>query len=481
MTAHAEPVGGPLDTPLTRRAGGVVRPRRCSRSRGGCRRPRRHDRAQRRLSARAVDRLRRRHRHGARLRRLRGRLARLHPEQGPVSPAGAAGDADQRARLLAGGRRRAARRRPLVEASGKCRCTSGTGTSTRRCSKSRSASWPTSWCCGSSCRRRCSRNSSTARFCRCGASREDCRRSSSKRVAVDHRARPAAADDAPVVARHADAAGRIAAAPAVAHAAAAAAVPDHLRLDGLRGRRVRVGVLERRVQAAAGDADARAAWPRPSCRCSWSSVALRLADLRVARAASGSLFAGDAPLGDGAARIRAVPRAGRDAASPPRRRDLGHLVARGDGDDVRRRALSLRYVPGRVHAGRALVVLPERAGDADHRRPRRVRGARLHRHRQDVSDSVGAARMAAPKGRLRNEHAHHGRSDHPHRGAPAHRRRGRRRRREEGVVVGADVPRHRADPAWAAIRATPGSSRSASAASAPRCTRSRRCGRSRTR
>ena len=37
-------------------------------------------------------------------------------------------------------------------------------------------------------------------------------------------------------------------------------------------------------------------------------------------------------------------------------------VPRGDGHDVRRRAVPLRHLSGRVHARRALVVLPERAG-----------------------------------------------------------------------------------------------------------------------
>ena len=98
------------------------------------------------------------------------------------------------------------------------------------------------------------------------------------RVAVHHRARAAAADDAPVVARHVDAAGRIAAAPAVAHAAAAAAVPDHLPGDGIRRRGVRVGVLERRVQATARDADARAL-ATAIVPLQLAAVALRLADL----------------------------------------------------------------------------------------------------------------------------------------------------------------------------------------------------------
>ena len=77
--------------------------------------------------------------------------------------------------------------------------------------------------------------------------------------------------------------------------------------------------------------------------------------------------------------------------------------------------------------------------------------------------------------------AHHDRPDDPHRGAPAHRRRGGRRAGAERLVVGADVPRHRDDPASAAIPARRGSSPSASAASARRCTPSPRCGRSRTR
>ena len=131
------------------------------------------------------------------------------------------------------------------------------------------------------------------------------------RVGVHHRARAAAADDAPVVAGDTDAAGRVAAAPAVAHADAAAAVPDHLPRDGICRRGVRVGVLERRVQATARDGDARA-----------PGHGHRAAAVGGGRpAARRSLVAGKPrtpagrrrPIGAGHARVRPVPGAGRDA------------------------------------------------------------------------------------------------------------------------------------------------------------------------
>ena len=59
--------------------------------------------------------------------------------------------------------------------------------------------------------------------------------------------------------------------------------------------------------------------------------------------------------------------------------------------------------------------------------------------------------------------------DHPHRGTPAHRSPDRRRSGHRGLVVGHHVPRDRDDPARAVIPATPGTSPSASVASAPRC------------
>jgi Ni/Fe-hydrogenase subunit HybB-like protein len=52
------------------------------------------------------------------------------------------------------------------------------------------------------------------------------------------------------------------------------------------------------------------------------------------------------------------------------------------------------------------------------------------------------------KGRLRDGDTCHGRSHHSNRRPSPHRRGDRRRRREEGVVVRSDVPRHRADPDW---------------------------------
>ena len=112
-----------------------------------------------------------------------------------------------------------------------------------------------------------------------------------------------------------------------------------------------------------------------------------------------------------------------------------------------------------------------------------VRDPALSRLHQDVP---GAARSRAAPARPTLERTglrdpHHHRSDHPHRRPSAHRLRGRRRQGHQGLVVRPDVARHRADPARAATRATPGSSPSASAASAPPCTRSPRCARSRTR
>ena len=68
--------------------------------------------------------------------------------------------------------------------------------------------------------------------------------------AVHPRPRPAAADDAPVLARDHDAAARAAAAPAVVTPLAAAPVPRQLRADGLRRRRARVHALGGRLRPA---------------------------------------------------------------------------------------------------------------------------------------------------------------------------------------------------------------------------------------
>ena len=111
VTARAEPMGGPLVTPSARALAalfGLGDDHHCV---AAVLRSWRHDGAERRISARVVDRLRRRHRDCARLRRLCDRHLRLHPEQRRVSPVDPAGDPDQRARLLARRAQRAVRRR----------------------------------------------------------------------------------------------------------------------------------------------------------------------------------------------------------------------------------------------------------------------------------------------------------------------------------------------------------------------------------
>ena len=67
---------------------------------------------------------------------------------------------------------------------------------------------------------------------------------------LDPRARSAAADDAPVVARNDDAAARAQDAPALVHAVAAAALPGELHHHGVRGRDARGDVLRGGVRPA---------------------------------------------------------------------------------------------------------------------------------------------------------------------------------------------------------------------------------------
>ena len=126
---QAQPVGGRILTRPFRVLAALFARRRAADPLAPRRRPRPDHRDERRLSVGPVDRLRRRHRHRAGLRRLRRRAARLHPQQGQVSPAGAPGGADQRARLHAGRRSASASTSAAGGTSGTCRSTSGTGTS----------------------------------------------------------------------------------------------------------------------------------------------------------------------------------------------------------------------------------------------------------------------------------------------------------------------------------------------------------------
>ena len=115
------------------------------------------------------------------------------------------------------------------------------------------------------------------------------------------------------------------------------------------------------------------------------------------------------------------------------------------------------------------------------RRRRRRRGAR-RRHRRPPDPSAPARELpvidaaAGPE-----EESSHGqdqgrrRSDHPHRGAPPDRGAGGERADHQRVGDLHAVPRHRDRSCRAATRATRGPSPSASAASAPWCTRSPRC------
>ena len=301
---------------------------------------------------------------------------RLHPQPGEVPPAGAAGDADQRARLHAGRRRRRPRRRPLVERLAACRCSSGTGTSTRCCSRSRSASWPTSSCSGSSSRRR---SSSSARA---GPTRRGGARWSRAALPILEQA-----VDVRIIAlglllptMHQSSLGTLMLLagsrlhPLWQHAAAAAAVPGVLRLDGLRGGRVRVARSRAwRFRRQAGDRDAR----RPRRRDGADAVGRRRCCASATWSGAGSsarCFAGDGCARDGAARARRCSSAPVVMlASPARRHDLGHLVRAAMLHDLRRRrstGSTPTWSPScRARTGPYFPSVPEIAG---HRRPGRV-------------------------------------------------------------------------------------------------------------
>ena len=136
----------------------------------------------------------------------------------------------------------------------------------------------------------------------------------------------------------------------------------------------------------------------------------------VWRGQLGALFAGDGRSVMASLEIALLPRPRGDARVAGAGAAIcGDLVRAAMADDLRRRRSSdstrswWRSCPARNWA-----LLPERARDGGHHRPRGVRGARLHRHREDIPDSVRrdtARRMR--KGRQSDEHAHHGRSRSP--------------------------------------------------------------------
>jgi hypothetical protein len=131
---------------------------------------------------------------------------------------------------------------------------------------------------------------------------------------VPDRARAPATDDAPVIARQPDAAGRAAAARALEHAAAAAALPGVRDGDGLRGRGARIDPREPRLRSARRNAAARRTVDRDGRR----DVDLRRppADRR-ARAWAVRPGAGRRCLQPAVPhRDRSVHRADRDAAPP---------------------------------------------------------------------------------------------------------------------------------------------------------------------
>ena len=196
---------------------------------------------------------------------------------------------------------------------------------------------------------------------------------------------------------------------------------------------------------------------------------------RASRSSSGSRRCSSSPPpGSSCSRAPARARAGQLQAA------LLALFAGG--------ALPDRRVPHRLRPGAELGLLPVAPRDPRHARPRRDGDDGLRLARPEVPDprrrhrpgDPHRAGRRGPRGGVMSKRVTID-PDHPDRGAPPHRPRGRRRRGEEGLVLRDDVARVRADPEGARSRATRGSSPSASAACARRSTRSRRCGRSRTR
>ena len=169
---------------------------------------------------------------------------------------------------------------------------------------------------------------------------------------------------------------------------------------------------------------------------------LRVAAARTtsrSAASSAALFAFDLLQRADAGRARAGHRRRRSScSSDARRQRLGSLFRAAMLFMLAGSALPLRHLPGGVPPGRALVLLPQRRRDPDHPRPGRRRDHALHRHRQGRSRSShwrsDMSRITIdPVTRIEG----HLRIDVEVDGG----------RRAEGVVVGPDVPRHRAHPA----------------------------------
>ena len=293
---------------------------------------------------------------------------------------------DQPARLRPGGARRHRRPRPLLGPLEDPDLLLAAG-ATRRSSRSRSASWPTSSCCSIelspalfeklACRAPTPALRSVRRARPCA--------SSTRRWRLDHRPRPAAADHAPVLARHDDAARRPEPPRALVHALAAVPVPPLLPDHGLRHRGLRgpfaarafgrpretamlgrlakvamwVALLLRRLPARRRGARRRARPARLACSAPSSSAELAM---HLAAARRPAVAPRGAPI-----------RSGRCGA--------GILLIL-----ARHRLTASTPISSAFNPGAHWQLLPGGARAADHLRHRRRRARHLHLGRQDLPD-----------------------------------------------------------------------------------------------
>ncbi len=337
------------------------------------RRPRRRDGAERRLPVGSLDRLRRRDGHRARLRRLRGRAPRVRPEQGRVPPARAPRAPHERARLLDGGGLDPPRRGPSVAPPPRSPLREPLelqlGALRGRALRHGVRRGPLGR--GLSVVPRDVEEGP-------GGSQEVPRRQlppgRREGAAVRDRARAPPPDDAPVVSRDAHAPLGQEAPRALVDAAPPAPLPHLVPRDGLRGRRLRVDALERRIQASARGEDARGTRQgrRPLPLGVGRHPPRRHRAARQARALrEARRLPPPLPRRDGAHR-----RARRDARLAGAPRGRGEPVPRRAAHDPRGDALSDRHLHRRIPPRRAVRVLPEPRGDLRDRRNRRDRDPR---------------------------------------------------------------------------------------------------------
>ena len=273
---------------------------------------------------------------------------------------------------LAGARRRA-RRRPVVEHLAGAAVLLALEPQLGRCSKSRSASWPTS------CVLWIELSPAFLEQCRADRDRRGCSASPRGRCRSSNKALLwiiALGMLLPTMHQSSLGSLMLLAGPRLHplwHTGAAAPVPGVLHRDGLRGRRLRVGLLVRRCSSASRRREMLAGLA--AAIVPFAVVVRRAARRRprVARPARRAVRA--RPLQRDVAGSRSslfLRRRSCMLLGDAQRRTARQPVPRRDGDDARRRVLPLRHLPGRVQPGRGLVATSRASPEMlDHPRPGR--------------------------------------------------------------------------------------------------------------